>query len=228
MPRICKPEGQKGSLRWIQRLVNKYPEILNGRIKKKLALSADEEIIWYSPKKADDYAEYRDKSFINLLQINLGNVLLEDFWPPRGPQWDALGKSTGGKIFLVEAKAHIPEIISPGTKAKGKSLHQIQANLEKAKSYLRSNAEADWSTLFYQYTNRLAHLYLLRELNNLPAYLVFIYFVNDIEMDGPKSGAEWKGALKLLHTYLGINRHKLSKYVLELFIDVNCLKEINV
>ncbi len=32
---------------------------------------------------------------------------------------------------------------------------------------------------FYQYINRLAHLYLLRVLNKIPAYLVFVYFVND-------------------------------------------------
>ena len=37
----------------------------------------------------------------------------------------------------------------------------------------------DWSHCFYQYANRLAHLYLLRESNGLDAFLVFVYFVDD-------------------------------------------------
>ena len=37
----------------------------------------------------------------------------------------------------------------------------------------------DWSGTFYQYANRLAHLYLLHELNDVDAWLVFVYFVGD-------------------------------------------------
>lgn len=221
MSRIPQFEGQKGSLKWIQLLVNQAPEILNVQIKSYFNLPFDEEISWLSPKIEDDYAEYRDQDFINLLNINLVNLPLNKFWPSRGPQWDALAKSDNENIFLVEAKAHIPELNSPGTKAKGKSRHQIQTSLAETKKYLNANSTVDWTNLFYQYTNRLAHLYLLRELNNLPAYLVFVYFVNDTEMDGPKSADEWREALKLLHTHLGISRHELSKYIFEFFIDVN-------
>jgi hypothetical protein len=223
MSRIPRPIGQKGSLKWIQILVNRVPEIVNAQIKHNLSLPQDEEIIWYSPKTEDQYAEYRDQSFIDLLDIKLVNRPLKEFWPSRGPQWDALAKSSSRSIFLVEAKAHIPEINSPGTKAKPKSWNRIQDSLEKTKAYLGGNKEVDWSKSFYQYTNRLAHLYFLRILNKLPAYLVFIYYLNDLEMNGPKSKAEWEGALKLLHSYLGIEQHKLSKYVLELYIDVGML-----
>ncbi len=153
------------------------------------------------------------------------HVPLDNFWPQRGPQWDALGKSDKGTIFLVEAKAHIPEINSPGTQAKGESLLKIQSRLDETKRYLNAKPEIDWSQNFYQYTNRLVHLYLLRVLNDLPTYLVFVNFVNDTEMNGPKSADEWRGALKLLHTYLGISRNKLSKYVLELFIGVKYLAD---
>ena len=40
-------------------------------------------------------------------------------------------------------------------------------------------------------------------------------------MNGPKSKDEWEGAIKLLHTYLGIGRHKLSKYMVDVFVDTN-------
>ncbi|MFQ5420243.1 MAG: hypothetical protein ACE5EY_07760 [Anaerolineae bacterium] len=221
MARIRQPKGKKGSLKWIQLLVNQSPEILNSQIKNGLGLLSDEEISWVSPVVEDEYAEYRDQAFIDLLEINLGKTTLSDFWPLRGPQWDALGKSSEEKIFLVEAKAHIAELNSSGTQAKGKSREQIQRSLEETRKYLQATEVVDWASSFYQYTNRLAHLYLLRELNDLPAYLVFVYFVNDEEMAGPKSKEEWQGALKLLHTYLGVGRNKLSKYILEVFVNVD-------
>jgi len=77
----------------------------------------------------------------------------------------------------------------------------------------------DLSKGFYQYANRLAHLYFLRVLNDIPAYLVFVYFINDYTHI-PTSKAEWLGALQLMHSYLGSRRHKLSKYVIVVFIDV--------
>lgn len=224
MSRIPQIEGQKGSLKWIQKLVNQAPEVLNTQIRNNFDLPFDEEITWLSPKTEDNYAEYRDQAFIDLLDVDLVNVPLNKFWPSRGPQWDALGKSDKGTIFLVEAKAHIPEINSPRTQAKGQSLHQIQSRLDETKRYLNAKPEINWSENFYQYTNRLAHLYLFRVLNDLPTYLVFVNFVNDVEMGGPQSVDEWRGALKLLYAYLGISRNKLSKYILDLFIDVDFAK----
>ena len=82
--------------------------------------------------------------------------------------------------------------------------------------------EIDWSCGFYQYVNRLAHLYLLRQ-NELPAHLLFVDFINDFEMKGPTTIHEWKGAIELLHSYLGIRRHKLKNFVADVFIDISCL-----
>lgn len=64
------------------------------------------------------------------------------------------------------------------------------------------------------------HDLLLVTQGHKPAYLVFVYFVNDAEMAGPSSISEWKGAIELVHTYLGITRHKLQKYTADVFIDV--------
>jgi len=220
MSRFPQGPAVKGSQKCIQKLVDGNPELLNAEIRKQLPLSTDESISWLSPRAEDDYAEYRDQTFLGLLDLNLTNVPLSDFWPPGGPQWDALGKSEMGKVFLVEAKSHIPEMVSSGTGAGDKSFQKIRESLDETKSFLNSNSEHDWSSTFYQYTNRLAHLYLLRVLNGVPAYLVFVNFLNDKEMKGPKSIDEWSGAIKLLHSFLGIRRHKLSKYIADLFIDI--------
>ena len=156
---------------------------------------------------------------MDLLGVSLEKMPLSDFWPENGPQWDALGKSDSGKLFLVEAKSHISELSSSIGAKDENSKQRILRSLEETKDFLNSNAEGDWSRGFYQYANRLAHLYLLRQ-NDLPAYLVFVYFLNDSEMAGPATIDQWKGAIELLHTYLGVRQHKLQKYTLDVFIDL--------
>ena len=220
MPRISQEPGVKGSQKWIQKLVNEKPDLLSSLIKTQLNLSDTDKIAWLSPLVEDGYAEYQDQAFLDLLNITLTEVPLSDFWPLKGPVWDGLGKSETGKVFLVEAKSHISEVLSPKTGAGAKSLRKIKKSLNETKSFLNSTSEHDWTSTFYQYTNRLAHLYLLRVLNEVPAYLVFVYFVNDKEMNGPQSIDEWFGAIKLLHSFLGIGRHKLSKYIADIFIDI--------
>jgi len=220
MTRRPQASGKKGSQKWIQKLINEEPELLNSEIRKNLQLSKDECIKWLSPLEKDEYAEYRDQDFIDLLCVKLEKLTLEDFWPMRGPQWDALEKSSRGKLFLVEAKSHISELIST-LGAKDDSAEIIRKSLEKTKCFLNSKSKTDWSQGFYQYANRLAHLWLLRQ-NKLPAYLIFVYFLKDAEVKGPTTVHEWKGAIKLVHSYLGIGRHKLQRYVVEVFIDVNC------
>jgi hypothetical protein len=46
------------------------------------------------------------------------------------------------------------------------------------------------------------------------------------DVKGPTSILEWKGAIKLMECYLGLQRHKLSKWVHEMFIDVNELRSL--
>lgn len=220
MPRIKQGKASRGSQKWLQILVNEKPRIINARIRQVLDLSKSEHIIWKSPLTDDDYAECRDDRFLDEFNINLTRVPLEKFWPKRGPVWDGLAEAGKSKI-LVEAKAHIGELLSGPTGAGAKSRVKIKKSLQETKSYLGSKSKADWSSSFYQYTNRLAHLYLLRHLNKIAAHLVFIYFINDKEMDGPEKQGEWEGVIKLLRAYLGIGRHRLSKYVYDIFIDIN-------
>ena len=223
MPRISQVPAIKGSQKWIQKLVNEKPDLLNSLIRTQINFPVTDTITWHSPLAEDGFAEYQDQAFLNLLGIKLPKVSLSDFWPSKGPVWDGLGKSKTGKVFLVEAKSHISEALSPGTGAGVKSLRKIKKSLDETKSFLNSTSEHDWTSTFYQYTNRLAHLYLLRALNEVPAYLVFVYFVNDKEMNGPQSIDEWNDAHSLLTSYLGIGRHRLKTYIADIFIDVEML-----
>ena len=55
--------------------------------------------------------------------------------------------------------------------------------------------------------------------------MVNIYFINDKSVNGPKTKEEWLSAIQVMKKYLGVGRHKLSKYMIDLFIDVEVLKE---
>jgi hypothetical protein len=215
------PQSSDGhrSLRDIQILVNGFPDFFTNKIKEHIMIESDR-IDWVSPLKDDDFSEYRDNGFIEKLGIQNLETSLSAFWPKRGPQWDALGRGNRNEVFLVEAKANIDEIVSPETKATEKSLELIKKSLDGLKKYLKVNNKVDWSGTFYQYTNRLAHLYFLRALNKLPANLIFVYFIGDDSVSGPKSVEEWNAALTVMKKYLGLSTHKLAKYMAEVFIDV--------
>ncbi len=219
MGKVKQKSDGKGSLRDIQILVNEHSDLLNAFINGHVATLKNDPIEWVSPLK-ENYYEYSDDDFIEVLELKFKKKL-KDFWPKKGPQWDALGKSNNGVIFLVEAKANIPEIVSPGTAASPDSKKKIVTALKATKKHLDINNDVDWSGKFYQYTNRLAHLYFLREQNKIPTYLVNIYFMNDKEVNGPQSKREWQAAIDVMKSYLGVGHHKLTKYIIDLFIDVD-------
>lgn len=216
-------KAEKGSQKWLQKLVNENPGTLNTLLTEKLNLSKDDKIHWLSPLEKDDFAEYYDKGFLEKLGLSALAPELGKFWPKGGPHWDGIGKSESGKVFLVEAKSHIPELMSSLKATNPNSKQQIQESLNWTKRKLCSKTAFDWSETFYQYANRLAHTEFLRK-NQITAYFISIYFLNDSEMKGPRTADEWKGALRLLHRCLGLEEQVLSRLVVELFIDVSCLK----
>ena len=224
MPRAPQKQATRGSQKWLQLLVNQTPHLLDSAIAPHLSLSPTDKITWLSPLATDRYAEYRDDAFLKKLEPPVARVPLADFWPLPGPQWDGLGRTSRGESLLIEAKAHIPELLSPPTRATGRSLTDIRDSLERVKRAIGSRTGADWTRTFYQYTNRLAHLYFLRTLNRVPAYLVFVYLLNDTDMCGPKTAEEWAGALRLVQAQLGIDETRLETAfrgaVIEVFIDV--------
>ena len=214
-----------GSQRWLQVSIEKHRAIIDCAFKGALDLSPNDTIEWVSPLLADQFREYRDMEALRRLGVqSLNYRKLSDFWPRRGPVWDALARTISGELIFVEAKAHIAEAASPGTKASLTSLELIQRSLAEARRFYAPKATAEWSGTFYQYANRLALHFLFRKLNRLPSHLVFLYFINANDVNGPSSELEWQGATQLLHAALGLAPGKLPEGVHEVFLDVSLLK----
>ena len=215
----------KGSRRWLQIAVTYHPELLLEPLFVPLGLSLGERISWVSPLASERFREYFDSAALG--KVGIRSPLkrpLRNFWPAHGPVWDALGIAGSDISVFVEANAHIPEMASSSTRAKGAARRLIETSLTEARSHYAPKATAEWSGLFYQYANRLAHHYFLSVVNGLPSHLVFVYFLNDKEMKGPSSKEEWKGAVRLLHAALGLPADLSRHGVHEVFIDVNRLK----
>jgi hypothetical protein len=96
--RIPQHRAVKGSQKWIQKLVNEKPDLLNSPIRTQLDFPGTEKITWLSPTADDEYEEYQDQAFIDILGIKLPKVSLSDFRPSRGPVWDGLGKSDRKRV----------------------------------------------------------------------------------------------------------------------------------
>jgi hypothetical protein len=213
-------KAARGSQFWLQKLVNEQPETLNNAIVAVAPALEGQTLEWVSPLSSEGYREYQDHAFLKKLGVELTKRPLESFWPKGGPVWDGLARTSAGDVLLVEAKSHIPEAVSPPSRASEQSLKLIRASLDETKIYLNGNRDADWAGIFYQVANRLAHLYLLKTLNKVPSHLVFIYFVGDQTMKGPETVDEWKGAVRTIETFLGVERTKLSPFVHHVYLDV--------
>lgn len=214
----------KGSQKWLQDAVNSFPHVIDSAIREAAGWDPSRSIEWLSPLAVENYGEYRDSAVIRRLGIELEKRPLHEFWPKGGPVWDALARTSKGDLILLEAKAHIPELLSPGTKASPASRVRIRAALEETRQALAKGTTKPWDDTFFQLTNRLAHLHLLRNLNGKRAHLVFLYFVGATEVKGPATREEWKGAIRVAEGYLGLERHQLSKYVHHVFVNVRDLQ----
>lgn len=219
--RVVDDKVARGSLRWIREAVNLRQSALNAALRQACRFRRKTTIEWMSPLERDQYAEYRDEDFLRLVGVELPKYPLASFWPARGPQWDGLARRGDGRVLLVEAKANIPELVSSGTAATGRSRTRIEAELDETKAFLGVANDIPWSGKLYQYANRLAHLYLLRILNGVDAYLVFLYFTGASDVDGPATVAEWKAAQTVAKKVLGLpQRHELSRYAVDIYFDV--------
>lgn len=220
-PPVAPNYAKKGSQRWLQVAVNRRPGVLDAPLRTAAGLSADTVIEWLSPLASENFLEYRDELTFERLDVQLAKRALEDFWPARGACWDGLARASTGDVFLVEAKAHIGEMVSGRSRASRVPLAKIAESLREVQRAIAPNSEdVDWTGTFYQYANRLAHLHFLRVQNDVPAHLVFVYFLNAADVSGPSERAEFEGALKVIEHYLGIRQSKLSRYVHKLYIDV--------
>ena len=152
----------RGSQRWLQLVVNRCPKLIDNAIGEAIGLGQGETIEWLSPLESDCFREYQDQAFLDRLCNRPRHRQLNDFWPQRGPVWDGLAKTSCGRSLLIEAKANIPEFDSSPTDASLKSRRKIEDALQETRGFLRITSKTDWTKCFYQYANRLAHLYYLK------------------------------------------------------------------
>lgn len=212
MGRIPQPKAARGSQYWLQELVHREPALVDEAI----GLGR---LDWVSPLADDQYAEYRDGAFLDRLRISLPVRPLAGFWPNRGPVWDGLATTSSGGVVLVEAKSHTKELLS-SCAASPDSRRLIATAFDDTKAALRARSDADWCSGYYQYANRLAHAYLLAQVNRLDATLVFLHFVGDADMGGPETINEWREAIESVHEHLGLTKG-LPSYVTEAFVTVS-------
>lgn len=222
--------ASEGSQFHLQNLVNDNPEYLNCLIlssSSSLRAYALTHPTWVSPLASDDYTEYQDKQFLEAIGCAHLSPKLAEFWPRRGPVWDALatvkGKNGSQGVILLEAKSYIQELGNPNyaCKANGKSLQKIKSTLTNVKEALGVKQEADWLGDYYQYANRVAHLYFFNVVAKFPAWLVYLYFIGDVEQNGPSTVSEWTNAIDEMKRKLGLpKRHLLDQRIISVFAPV--------
>jgi hypothetical protein len=216
-----------GSQRLLQIAVEKRPELLLRALRRSGAIGRREDLTWASPVANAEYTEYRDLAALRQVGIeSLPKTPLKDFWPNRGQVWDGLGNSSSGRPVLVEAKAHIPEMVSgPSAATAEASVELIRRSLSATRKHLAPRSRVDWNGPFYQYANRLAFQFFLRRLNGIDSSLVFLYFTNAVDMAGPATEAEWHGAIRLVHACLGLPGDLSEFGVFKAFVDARRLTD---
>jgi hypothetical protein len=219
MARLPQGVRTRGSQHWLQVLANCEQDVFERAV----SGSALSSMSWLSPLQPDGYAEYRDQAFVDLLGIQLAHRSLRSFWPAGGPVWDGLGRSGSGAVLLVEAKANLPELASPRSRASPQSAERIVRSMSEAKPAFGAPATADWMGTYYQYANRLAHLCLLRACNQIDAYLVFLYFTGAAEVSGPSTSSAWAEPIRAAHQALQLGDGPLTPFVIETYVDVSQL-----
>jgi len=224
--------AKKGSQFHLQNLINNNPYLLNRLIldaSSTLRNAISGTIKWVSPIEKENYLEYQDAEFLEAIGYPQLNKDLSKFWPEGGPVWDALAifplkAENRNGVILLEAKSHIKELESSGCSAQGKSRENIIRTFEGIQKVIGITLNKNWLDKYYQYANRLAHLYFLSIVQKIPTWLIFLYFINDVEQSGPINEGKWLGVIDEVKKTLGLPaRHILSDNIINVFIDLNKL-----
>lgn len=64
-------------------------------------------------------------------------------------------------------------------------------------------------------------------LNGIDSSLVFVDFTNAVDMDGPSTVAEWRGATRLIHSVLGIPADLSRFSVYHAYVDARQLMDVS-
>ncbi len=156
------------------------------------------------------------------------------FWVPgRGKRqtWDAIGwvKTAAGDEhwILIEAKSTLSELKGKGCEAKvgTPNRRRITDSLRRVRNEYSSGNKRSWCGPYYQYANRLATHYFLRE-QEVNSHLVFVYLLGDNTkrtQKWPECEQDWKEAIGGCKEALGLK--EAPHGVHEIFFRVPTLKE---
>jgi hypothetical protein len=211
-----------GSQLRMQMYVNERPQLISEAIAKallpqKLDVS---EMVWVSPLKHKQYCEYQDEEFLEVAGAGHFAARLKTFWPRGGPCWDALARLTSGGCVLVEAKSHVLEVYGNGCGARGKPRELIESSLNRTKRWLGVEERTDWLGPLYQSANRIAHLYFLRELCGINAFLANVFFLNDPHSKFATTQEQWESGIGTAYEQLGIR--KSIPFSGTVFLEARC------
>jgi hypothetical protein len=225
----------KGSKRHICWYVNEPParDHLNAALfsaSPSLVEAAAADPIWVSPLADEDYEEYWNERFLERLDL-LDEYLasFSDFWPfkpwvngkvnQRGtPHWDAIARvplASGGRgVVMVEAKAHRGELMKPKDRSKAKpdSLKKITKSFSDVRGYYKIAADVPpWESRYYQFCNRLAHLWWMNMRAKVPTWLVWVLIVDDSVWRDRMTAPEWHRAFETIRGEVGLRAgHRLE------------------
>jgi hypothetical protein len=209
----------RGSQLQVRLYVNEHTDALTAAVIDQISDLADRagSVEWRAPL-APRFEEPRDGAFLAAVGRQDLATSLHEFWPARGPVWDALAivhlRDGGQGILLCEGKSHPAEIYAGGTKASEGSRMRIGAALAATQDWLGvphdperwmdplRPAERGHSSV-YQSANRYAHLYWLRELAGVEAWLCHLLFVDDPSY-GATSRECWDKRLPEIEHDLGL------------------------
>lgn len=201
--------GTKGSKLHMQDAIASRQAELGVSVGEALPCLRDSRLTWVSPLAAADYEEYYDGAFLDALGLGAHKAALRDFWPARGPNWDALAvvEEPEKGVVLVEAKAHAGETPDPdccsATSPKSRAL--IEASLLRARAYFGvPGTAAAWTTIHYQIANRLAHLWWLHVERGIPTSLVLLGFTGSPHWSDPLTPEGWRRQVGATLDALGV------------------------
>jgi hypothetical protein len=112
--------AKAGSQLQTQLWVNQRTARLDAALRDAVPDLAQASFQWRSPLKSNAYREYRDGAFLKAAGLREHTAALKEFWPARGPVWDALSiVDVGGRtgVLLGEGKSYPGELYGGGSKA---------------------------------------------------------------------------------------------------------------
>jgi hypothetical protein len=186
-------------------------------------------ICWTVPLEHENYAEPKDEAFLGAVGYADLAPKLAEFWPARGPVWDGLAVAIlpdrRPGVVLAEGKSYPEEFRSGGTKAGDVSRERISSAIAATQQWLGvEKAPHLWLDDLYQSANRLAHLYWLREIAGVEAWLVHLLFTDD-HTHRPATREEWEETLPSVDRDLGLTSQ--SEFAAHTYLPTLAPEELN-